>query len=104
MRDETAKAMARTSDPGAALARARGVTTRQGVRLLLERRVRVLRRFRAPCRRVWRGGAPPPPLDLGGGGPRPPPPPPHPAGRPRPLPPPRPGGAPPPCPGAPPPH
>src|SRR3954447_26511009 len=54
MRDETAKAMARTSGPGAALARARGVTTRQGVRLLLERRVRVFRRFRASCRRVWR--------------------------------------------------
>src|SRR3954469_3599764 len=54
MRDETAKAMARTSGPGAALARARDVTTRQGVRLLLERRVRVFRRFRASCRQVWR--------------------------------------------------
>src|SRR4051794_19211293 len=54
MRDETAKAMARTSGHGAALARAGGDTTRQGVWLLLGRRVRVLCRFRAPCRRVWR--------------------------------------------------
>src|SRR3954462_11147343 len=59
MRDETAKAMARTSGPGAALARARGVTTRQGVRLLLERRVRVFRRFRASGRGVWRALADP---------------------------------------------